>query len=148
MPEPSENLGFLVADTARLWRYALDLRLQPLGLSQAKWRVLLQLYREDGMIQKELAGRLGVEAPTLAVLLDRMSEDGWLMRRESNADRRRKTVHLTTKGQEVIRQIRATAAHLRRDILAEIPVKDLERCAAVLEQIKEAAVKVSLKDSR
>lgn len=145
MPEPNENLGFLVADTARLWRYALDLRLQPLGLSQAKWRVLLHLYREDGMIQKTLATRLGIEAPTLAVLLDRMAEDGWLSRRESNEDRRSKTVHLTAKGQEVIRQIRTTASHLRRDILSEIPAKDLERCAAVLEQIKQAAEKVSSK---
>lgn len=142
MAEVGENLGFLVADTARLWRYALDLRLQPLGLSQAKWRVLLQLSREDGMIQKELAARLSIEAPTLAVLLDRMAEDGWITRRGSNRDRRSKTVHLTTKGQEVIRQIRTAGVQLRRELLTDISVKDLERCTTVLEQIKRAAEKV------
>jgi MarR family transcriptional regulator, transcriptional regulator for hemolysin len=141
--ESGENLGFLVSDAARLWRYALDLRLQPLGLSQAKWRVLLQLSRDDGMIQKDLAARLSIEAPTLVALLDRMADDGWITRRESNADRRSKTVHLTAKGQEVIKQIRTTGAQLRRELLAEVSAKDIERCSAVLEQIKRAAEKVS-----
>lgn len=139
MAEASENLGPLVGETARLWRYALDQRLQPFGLNQARWLVLLHLSREDGLIQKELAVRVGVEAPTLVGLLDRMAQDGWIARRESTDDRRSKTVHLTAKAQEALRQIRATGAQLRRELLAGLSAKDVERCVAVLEHIKRAA---------
>jgi MarR family transcriptional regulator for hemolysin len=142
MADASEDLGILVGETARLWRYTLDQRLQPLGLSQAKWLVLVHLSRDNGLIQKNLAIRVGVEAPTLVGLLDRMAEDGWITRRESSEDRRSKTVHLTTKAQETLKQIRGTAAQLRRELLTGIPPKDIERCAAVLEQIKAAVEKV------
>lgn len=138
MTTAEENLGFLVAETARLWRYALDQRLQPLGLSQAKWVVLLHLSREDGLIQKHLAQRVGIEPPTLVDLLDRLAEDGWITRRESSADRRSKTVQLTPKAQEVLKQIRATGLQLRRELIAGIPRKDIERCADVLAHIKQA----------
>lgn len=143
MTDRTELLGPLVGETGRLWRYALDQRLQPFGLSQAKWQVLLRLSQEDGLIQKDLATRCGIEAPTLVGLLDRMTEDGWITRRESNADRRSKTVHLTAKAQEGIKQIRTTAAALRRELLAGIAPKDVERCIAVLEQIKRAVEKVA-----
>ena len=143
MPDPAEVLGPLVGETGRLWRYALDERLQPFGLSQARWLVLLQLSREDGLIQKDLATRCGVEAPTLVGLLDRMAEDGWITRRESSVDRRSKTVHLTPKAQEGIKQILTTAAELRRVLLAGIAPKDVACCVAVLEQIKRAVEKVS-----
>ena len=143
MRDSVDNLGILVGETARLWRYALDQRLQPLGLNQARWLVLLHLAREDGLIQKDLAMRIGVEAPTLVGLLDRMAEDGWIARRESSDDRRSKTVHLTAKAQEAIKQIRTTGAQLRRELLAGVAPKDIERCAAVLEHIKRAVERIA-----
>ncbi|MBA3542847.1 MAG: MarR family transcriptional regulator, partial [Chthoniobacterales bacterium] len=40
-----ETIGQLLHDTARVWRHKLDQRLQPLGLSQAKWRTIAHLAR-------------------------------------------------------------------------------------------------------
>ena len=84
MPRSAKDpgIGALLGETGRAWRYRLDQRLKPLGLSQAKWITLLKLAgAEDGMTQKELAERLGIESPTLARLLDRMAADGWIERR-------------------------------------------------------------------
>ena len=51
-------------------------------------------------------------------------------------------VQLTPKSLEVIKQIRATGARLRRELLAGVPPKDIERCAAVLAHIKGAVERV------
>jgi len=141
VPAAEESLGILVGETARLWRYALDQRLQPLGLSQAKWLVLLHLSRQDGLMQKQLARRVGIEPPTLANLLDRMADEGWVVRRESSRDRRSKIVQLTPKSQVVLKKIRSTGARLRRELLAGVSPKDIERTAAVLTHIKGAVEK-------
>ena len=139
MPD-SEEFPVLLGETARAWRARLDQRLKPLGLSQAKWLVLLHLsHGGDAMIQKELAGRIGIEGPTLVGLLDRMARDGWLERRESAEDRRSKTVHLTDKAHEVIRQIKSVAAHLRRELLAGMSESELTQCTEVLRRIKKKA---------
>jgi MarR family transcriptional regulator for hemolysin len=89
-----EHLGMAIGETARCWRTKLNERLRPLGLSQSRWMVLLHLSkRGDGVVQKALAEWLGIEGPTLVRILDRMTEDGWIERRESTTDRRAKTVH-------------------------------------------------------
>ncbi len=138
--DATENIGILIAEIARLWRYRLDQRLQPLGLSQAKWLVLVHLWHgHDGLIQKELAQRIGIEGPTLVGLLDRMAEDGWVVRREAGHDRRSKTVHLTGKAHEILKKIKTEAAQLRKEILADIPPAQVQRCANVLQRIKKKA---------
>ena len=143
LPKSSEDpgIGALLGETGRAWRYRLDQRLKPLGLSQAKWITLLKLScADDGMTQTELAARLGVEGPTLARLLDRMAADGWVERRESDADRRSKTVHLRRKACALLEQINAVAMQLNADLLEGVPAGDLRCCMAVLRRIKERAL--------
>jgi MarR family transcriptional regulator for hemolysin len=143
MPKAAEFPGFgpLLGETGRAWRYRLDQRLKPLGLSQAKWITLRKLsWAEDGMSQKELAERLGVENPTLARLLDRMAADGWIERRGSDTDRRVKTVHLRRKSFTLLQQINAVAMRLSAELLEGVPPDELRACMKVLQCIKDKAL--------
>lgn len=138
-----ENFGILLAETARTWRHKLDQRLKPLGLSQARWVIILVLNRYgDGITQTELAEHAGIEGPTLVGLLDRMAKDGWLERRASETDRRAKTVHLTGKSQEVSVQIKQVARKLREELLADVPKDALVQVMQVLEGVKQRADKL------
>lgn len=143
MATTQEQLGMAIGEAARCWRTRLNERLRPLGLSQARWMVLLHLSkRGDGVVQKALAEWLGIEGPTLVRTLDRMTEDGWIERRESPTDRRAKTVHLTGQSCAVIKQINNVAAQLRGELLAGIKPADLEACLRVLRHIKQSAERV------
>jgi len=143
MTTSQEQLGMVIGEVARTWRTRLNERLRPLGLSQARWMVLLHLSkRGDGVMQKALAEWLGIEGPTLARTLDRMTQDGWIERRESPTDRRAKTVHLTRQSCDIIKQINKVAAQLRHELLAEIDPADIETCMQVLLQIKQTAGRV------
>ena len=119
----------LVWEIPRFWRLAMDRRLKPLGLSEAKWRTVLHLSRGPAnMSQRELAGRLNIEAPTLARLLDRLAADGWIERRAATNDRRIKTIHLLPKASGVIRQINRTMNETRAEILAGLSHVELRAC--------------------
>ena len=140
---PSEYIGPLIGDTARMWRAKLNQRLKPLGLSQAQWFALLHLSRaERDLTQTELAERIGIEGPTLVRLLDRMARDKWIIRRESDLDRRSNTVHLTAQALAIIKDIQAAASQLRKELLKGIPATDLQHCIAVLERIHATALKI------
>jgi len=141
MPPPNINeLGLVLFGTARAWRTKLDQRLRPLGLSQGKWRTLIHLsLGGDKLTQKEIAERMGIEGPTLAGLLDRLQEDGWIERRCSVQDRRCKIVHLQRRSKSVLDKIFNTAHDLRKELIEDIPQRDLETCIRVLEQIRERA---------
>ncbi len=136
-----ERLGLSLNETARAWRTKLNQRLRPLGLSMGKWTTLAHLSRGgDKLTQKALAARVGIEEPTLAGILDRLQQDGWIKRKEHAEDRRCKTVHLQKRSTAVLEQIFQTAGTLRRELLEDIPERDLATCVRVLGQIRDRAL--------
>jgi MarR family transcriptional regulator for hemolysin len=135
-----ETFGPLLHGTARAWRLKLDERLKPMGMSQAKWRTLLHLSIAPGTLtQTEIAERLGIEEPSLATLLHRLENEGWVARKSSPRDRRCKMVLLGRRAHNVISRINAAAEELRHELLENISEADLRTCMRVLTQIYEKA---------
>jgi MarR family transcriptional regulator, transcriptional regulator for hemolysin len=129
----------------RLWRSAMDRRLKPLGLSEAKWRAVLHLARGPAnMNQRELADRLGIEAPTLARLLDRLAADGWIERRTDPADRRARSIFLLPKASGLIRQIDRAIHEMRAEVLKGVQEKDIRASLKVLQVIRERTETMSV----
>jgi len=141
MPPLNINeLGLVLFGTARAWRTKLDQRLRPLGLSQGKWRTLMHLSQGGNKLtQKEIAERMGIEGATLAGLLDRLENDGWVQRRDSAQDRRCKTVHLQRRSKSVLEKIFNAAHDLRTELIEDISQRDLETCIKVLAKIRARA---------
>ena len=133
-----DSFGFLLGGTARAWRLKLDERLKPMGLSQARWRTLLHLSRTtQPLTQSQIAQNLGIEEPTLVILLHRLEKEGWIERRSSLHDRRCKTVHLCRRAARVIDRINATALRLRHELIREIPAREMQVCMRVLDRVRE-----------
>ena len=121
-----------VAQLSRAWRSELDRRLVGLGLSQARWLVLLHLARFTEMpTQRELAQSVGVEGPTLARLLDSLESQGLVTRVAVPEDRRAKKIALQPKEQPLIEKIEAISTQLRHEVFAGIDEDDLRRCQQV-----------------
>ena len=91
------------------------------------------------LTQKEIAERMGIEGATLAGLLDRLQNDGWVERRGSAEDRRCKTVHLQRRSKAVLDKIFNTAHDLRAELIEDISKRDLEACIRVLSKIRDKA---------
>lgn len=98
-PLPLEDsLGFQVRDLNRLMQRALAVRLAKAGVAPGAWYVLRVLWEEDGLTQRELAARIGIQEPTMVIALRGMEAAGWITRARSDADRRKVHVRLTPAG--------------------------------------------------
>jgi len=94
-----DSTAHLVTICHRLYARALQLRFAAHGVAVGQWPLLLYLWDEDGLTQKELSRRVHIEEPTTTRTLDRMERDG-LVRRERNPKNRRQVhVYLTERGQ-------------------------------------------------
>lgn len=91
------SAGFLVNQTARLFAQALAEALKPLDLAPAQFMTLLELWREQGLTQKELVLRLDVEQATMASTLNRMERDGLILRRPDPDDNRAQRIFPTSR---------------------------------------------------
>lgn len=137
MPQFQQHrFAMQLAQLSRAWRAELDRRLVGLGLSQARWLVLLHLARFDTPpTQRELAQSVGVEGPTLARLLDGLEAQGLVSRQVVAEDRRAKQITLSAKAQPLIEQIEAISTQLRHELFAGIDPVELQRCQQVQERI-------------
>lgn len=139
-----KSFPLLLHTTATAWRNLLDIRLKPLGLSQAKWRALIYLsFADSPLTQTELAKRLGIEGATLVGLIDRLEKEGWVKRQWEKHDRRIRTIHLTKKSRSTLTQIQTIADQLCKELLSTISKKSLDSCVGVLTDIKEQIDKSS-----
>jgi len=131
-----ERLGIDLSRVARLMRTRLDERLAPLGLTQAKWLILLYLSKHGGtMPQKDIAECIGAEGPTVVRVLDGLERMGLTLRQGELADRRAKTVRLTAQATPVLEEITRITEGFRQEMWAGVAEEDRaahERVMAIL----------------
>ncbi|MCF1462305.1 MarR family transcriptional regulator [Agrobacterium vitis] len=90
---------YLVSQLAKEFARALQVRAEGLGFSAGQFPILLELWEEQGLTQKQLLERVAVEQATMANTLSRMERDGLIERKPHPSDRRAQLVFLTAKGE-------------------------------------------------
>lgn len=121
----SETIGFLLNDTARMFRRAFNVRTRDSGITALQSRVLTYLSRYPGIRQGPLAELIEVEPITLSRMIDRLEESGLVERRADPTDRRAWQLHLTALAEPLLDSLRQTA----RTVVAEATdgLSDAER---------------------
>ncbi len=88
----------------RVYRNMINLhnhKLEKYGFTVSQVSVLAQLWREDGLTQKEIAERLQIKPPSLTGLVDTLVSRGWVLRKEDEKDARIKRLYVTEEGREL-----------------------------------------------
>ena len=90
-----DSLGYLARLVFRSFSMLREQRTREHGISAGQWAFLRQLWREDGISQRELSRRLAMRDATTAVTLRGMERAGLVDRRVNCCDRREILVFLT-----------------------------------------------------
>ncbi|HTT81715.1 MAG TPA: MarR family transcriptional regulator [Stellaceae bacterium] len=137
----AQRQGFpsLIAHAGRQWRRAVDLRLQPFGLTEATWLPLIHLARAAApMRQKELAASLSLDSSSVVRLLDALQASGHIERREDAGDRRAKTILLTALGRATVEQVEVVSQQIRQTTLAGLSDDAIAAATETLQHICRA----------
>ena len=100
----SHSATYLAGQLAKGFARSLQQRANVLGFSPGQFPVLLELWQEDGLTQKQLLDKLEVEQATLANTLGRMERDGLIDRNPHPGDKRAQIITLTELGRDLERQ--------------------------------------------
>lgn len=132
----SEDLGFLIGDTARLMRRAFDERVRNKGITRPQWRVLGMLHRFGGSTQVTLAEMMDVEPITLGRMIDRLQDAQLVERRADPADRRAWRIHLTPVGEARLEDLKPLATELFADAVSGLDTAQQAELESMLETIR------------
>ena len=132
------NPGFIINRTARSLSRSLDIRLRNrVGITFAQWRVLVLLTKiHDGLSQKEIAEGLGLEAPSLIPILDKLQNDNFIQRRVDPNDRRNNRIYRSKKTFEIWDATLECANKVLTIALANLPEDKVLIMKEILEKMR------------
>ncbi len=133
----SETIGFLIHDTARLFRRELNERMRHSGVTALQWRLLAYLARNEGTNQVKLAEFLEVEPITLSRMIDRLADAGMLSRRRDPDDRRAWCLYLEAKSLPLIDELRAASAALTDTAQDGMSADERRQLADLVERMRQ-----------
>jgi DNA-binding MarR family transcriptional regulator len=107
----------------RVLQLALDIYAEETGkgaITQRQYAVLAAAATVEGASQTDLVRMTGIDRSTLADMVARMIEKGWLGRERSKTDARAKTVSLTELGRATLKEIAPKVDAADERILANL----------------------------
>jgi DNA-binding MarR family transcriptional regulator len=137
--DKNQSAGYLINHLARIFFQALAREIGPMGLAPGQFMVLLELWREDGLTQRDLVERLDVEQATLANTLARMERDGLIRRSPHPTDGRAQSIRLTERARRLESPATKAADGINRRLLADLSVDDRQRFLSTMRKLIAAA---------
>ena len=107
MSEPiifEETVSYLLAKVTTAFRNSIEQHMAEVDLHSGQVFVLIELWREDGLKQIELAKRLNVKPPTVSNMIRGLEKIHLVRTEQDPKDGRATTVHLTARAKTTTRQ--------------------------------------------
>jgi len=131
-----ENIGSMLAQVSRLMRRSFDERARAIGITRPQAQVLSVLSRNKGINQGGLAEILEVEPITAGRMIDRLQDAELVERRPDPEDRRAWRLYLTSRGEDLLDQLRPFVLETFEIALDGISEVEREELMAMLERIR------------
>lgn len=119
-----KSLGYVVNHLSRLMTQALGDETANLGVTPGQLPVLMCLWEQDGLTQRELYQRVHIEQATMSNTLSRMERDGLVKRKPDPDDRRASRVMLTPKAKKIEAAIDEATKTVTKKALGNLKKKD------------------------
>ncbi|MFQ5733329.1 MAG: MarR family winged helix-turn-helix transcriptional regulator [Planctomycetaceae bacterium] len=131
-----DSVGCWIAGTSHAVRRAMDAELAKENITYRQWEVLAWLSFAGEQTQAELSDRIGIEAPTLAGVIQRMERDGWLEKSCCTQDRRKKYIRPTPQAEAVWNRMVECCHKIRRKAIDGISPEHLQILKSTCETIR------------
>ena len=100
-PSVESGVGFWLKRAYLAIRKEYDEELAKHELTYPQWEVMRMLCSQNGLEQRSIQQRLGIQSATLTGIVDGLVEDGLVKRHLSPDDARVKQLHLTEQGKKL-----------------------------------------------
>jgi len=134
---PYNHFGFLTNRVARLVVKEIEPQMKEMGyeMPPSCIGIMADLWKKDGVIQKELATALIKNKSAITKMLAILEKEGLIEKRIVKEDKRNKRIFLTKSGKELRFKIEARAAKMEKKFVGEHSAEDIETAKRVLKTI-------------
>lgn len=110
------------------------------GIRPAQYAVLTIIQRNPGLKQKDVSEALGIKRANFVAMCDELEKLGLAMRRQVATDRRSYALHLTRKGELLMKKLHAANREHEARLVGEIGQDGRDRLIPLLAALARGAV--------
>lgn len=131
------SLGMLPDWASQFMRLELNRKFAAAGheATAEQWKILITLWSDDGLTQRQLAERTHKNKVSVVKLVDGLDRRELVSRHPDPGDRRNKRIFLTSKGQKIQEQLIKLAKENLGQAAAGVDPEELDICMSVLRQV-------------
>lgn len=127
--------GFMVRRAQQIATSLFETALGDLNMSPTQFAALYILNKYPDADQITLGGLLGIDRSTTTVVLRSLEDSGQIVRKQSEADRRRKLLKLTEKGRTALRKADKITKTSKNEILRPFTPEEAEIFLGLLKKL-------------
>ncbi|WP_231732617.1 MULTISPECIES: MarR family winged helix-turn-helix transcriptional regulator [unclassified Sphingopyxis] len=145
-----DSLGYLARLIFRSFSRLREQHTREYDISSGQWTFLRQLWRDDGISQRELSRRLAMRDATTAVTLRALERAGLVRRAVNRRDRREILVHLTPHARRLEKLLMPRTAKIQALATQNLSDAEVETLRRLLLHVIDnlASADPELQDSR
>ena len=132
-----DAFGKLVYQTERLLVIRLQRNFRSSGydITAEQWRVLINLWHQDGQTQKELAEKAFKDKGNITRLINSLEKSNIVVRIPNHADGRSRLIYLTKKGIDCQNALIPIVQKTLKESQEKIPKEEMKLCKSVLKKV-------------
>jgi len=138
MYRPGDPLTRRIAFLGKELRESFQQMLADHRCTLPTWAVLSHAHDSPGLSQVALAGRIGIEGPTLVRHLDKLCAEGLVQRRRDERDRRVVRIDLTATGDHRWAELKDVASAMEARLTRQLTDEQLASLDKALDLIHDA----------
>jgi len=129
--------GFVLKHTNKVLHQFINRKFQEeeLDITIEQWPILMMLTLNPHARQQELAEETSKDKTTITRILNIMAKNGLIERKSDEADKRRNSIHVTQKGDQVREKVFRVFQKCNRKVLNGIPDDEMQVALSVLFRI-------------
>lgn len=133
-----ENTGYLIMNSSKHLTYDLNSELRKQDLTAPQWAVLQQINRyqqERPTTAKQLVTLLDMDKPTLSVILKRLEQKNFIIKKRSSHDSRSYELFLTDSGKQTYLSGEKISEHVLEKYVAPLSIEEKRQLNVLLQKL-------------
>ncbi|MGO2891376.1 MarR family winged helix-turn-helix transcriptional regulator [Enterococcus devriesei] len=133
-----ENTGYLIMNSSKHLTYDLNSELRKQDLTAPQWAVLQQINRyqqERPTTAKQLVTLLDMDKPTLSVILKRLEQKNFIIKKRSSHDSRSYELFLTDSGKQTYLSGEKISEHVLEKFIAPLSMEEKRQLNELLQKL-------------
>ena len=129
-------ISFITNRIAKNLANSFEKRLNVYNITRTQWTALYYINANELITQRQLADKMAIKEPTVVRLLDKMETLNWVVRINSEDDKRTKLLKLTDEGLKIETEMLDVKEKFRDDVVKDISPEDLNTYNSVLNKMQ------------